>query len=382
MMIGFAMLAVMAMSPGEDANAPAVNGTAANAPARTARFDEGRNLFDSGHYAEAAEIFTRLHVESGDATLLYPAAQSLRLAGRCAEALAAYQGFVDAKAQLLSRAEATGPESRVKRLVSDLDFSGARIVEMRTCGGRLSGQDVRSQAQLRRVSGDAAGAITLLSPLWDQTADPTILPDLADLHRTLGDCQRAATLFDLAITALTPIEVLAEVGAEGSDLTAARNALQRARTANAAPACVPRTTAAKSASTGPAAVVTAAPEVNLVERGGPEKVKPAPPRWPLWMAGAGGALLIGGGVFAILTYQTKNQIEALRTQPWDAGKGQQLLDRRDWYERGTLALSITGGVIVAAASVYYLSARRRDPTTGPGVQISAAGTTLFWTGQF
>ena len=79
------------------------------APSAATRFDQARRLFDTGQYAEAARVFGELQSQTGDAALLYPTAQSLRLAGRCAEALTAYERFVSEGDRLRERAETAAP---------------------------------------------------------------------------------------------------------------------------------------------------------------------------------------------------------------------------------------------------------------------------------
>lgn len=369
------LLAVLlAASPEDDA----AKGQAALAT----RFDAGRDLFDQGRYAEAADIFSRLHAESGDAALLYPVAQSLRLAGRCAEALNAYQGFAAQSQVLRNRAQENGSEDRVKRLALDLQNSSGRIVEMQACVGRSAAQKSRAAAVERRRTGDAAGALALLTEVWDQTKDPTVLPDLAELHRGLGRCQQAATLLDLAVTTLGPIEVLDEAGAEGSDVAAANEALKRARTARADAACVPRP--ANQASGAPvraAAPTGAADPSGMVQSGGTAEVA-KPPRWPLWVAGAGAGLGVAGAVFLVLAHRTETEVEAIRTAGWSA-EGDRLVSRGDFYEGAGLALSISGVVIGGgAAAYYYLSGKKKAPPAIPGVQLSRGAATFLWTGSF
>lgn len=373
-----ALAVLLAASPQDD-------GTAEPA-ALAARFDAGRDLFDQGQYAEAAEVFARLHAESGDAAVLYPAAQSLRLAGRCAEALTAYRGFAAQSQLLRDRAQATGSEARVKRLALDLQNSSGRIVEMQACVGRSAAQNARATAGARRLSGDRAGALALLTEVWEQTNDPTVLPELAELHRGLGACQQAITLLDLAVTTLGPIEVLDEAGAQGSDIAAAHEALQRARTARADASCVSRPAAAQ-ASQGPgraaAATASSTHPAGVVERdGGADVARPVRPRWPLWAAGAGGGLAVGGAVFLVLAHRTESQVETIRTKAW-SDEGDRLLSRGNLYEGAGLALSI-GGVVIAGGAVayYYLSAKKGEAQAAPSVQLSRGAATLLWTGSF
>lgn len=382
---GLILGVLLAFAPPDDATtAP---------PPLASRFEAGRDLFDQGHYAEAAEIFSRLHAESGDAALLYPLAQSFRLAGRCAEALTAYQGFGAQAEVLRARAQATGSESRVKRLALDLQNASGRVVEMQACVGRsaAAGARARARADERRQAGDAAGARALLEPVWEQTNDPTVLPELAEVHRQLGDCPKSTALLDLAVTSLGPIEVLEEAGAEGSDVAAAKEALQRARAAKGGPACVPRASAhaeAKSGSGGSLSGTPSVPPIGVVEGGQrPEAAKVTRPRWPLWVAGGGGAAVLGGVAFLVLAHRTESDVETkIRTQVWSEDVSRdvsRLRSRGNFYDRAGLALSIGGCVIAGGAMAYYYLVAGKGGDRGvPTVQVSRDAASLLWTGRF
>jgi len=354
-------------------------------PPLASRFEAGRALFDQGRYAEAAEIFSRLHTESGDGALLYPLAQSLRLAGRCADALAAYQGFAAQAEVLRERAQATGTESRIKRLALDLQNASGRVVEMQACVGRSAASSARSRATERRLAGDPAGARALLGPVWEQTNDPTVLPELAEAHRELGDCPKSAAALDLAVKSLGPIEVLEEAGAEGSDVAAAKEALQRARAARSGPACVPSPSAPADLGPtpgGPPRSSPSAPLITVESGGGTGTASSTRARWPLWVAAGGGALILGGVTFLVLAHNTYGEVEAIRNQGW-SDKGDQLLARGDSYQMAGLALSIGGGVIAGGAvAYYYLVANKGGDRGVPAVHVSRGAATLLWTGRF
>lgn len=57
-------------------------------------FERARREHQLGNYEAAATTFSDVYRKTGDPTMLFNAAQSLRLAGRSPEALAAYRGYL------------------------------------------------------------------------------------------------------------------------------------------------------------------------------------------------------------------------------------------------------------------------------------------------
>jgi hypothetical protein len=337
-----------------------------------ARFDEARRLFDGGQYPEAAEMFTELQAQTGDAALLYPAAQSLRLAGRCAEALAAYQRFVGAGDELRARAEAAPAGSGVKRLSTDLVYAGGRIVEMRACAARPRTAAAREEAQRRTAGGDAAAALAVMTPVWEETRDPTLLPELAELHRTLGNCHQAEELLDRAVTALVPVEGLQDAGPPGSDLAAAGEALRRARTAKLEAKCVPRARPDERAALAPIQTPTPPPPPLVTQAGSESTQSTARPRWPLWTAGVGGALVAAGVTSLILANRTEGKLEE-RVGAYGHGdpEVENLYEEGATYNRWGRGLTVAGAVVTVAALVYYYAFRKRaGPTAGDRAGIT------------
>ncbi|HET6284839.1 MAG TPA: hypothetical protein VFH73_28035 [Polyangia bacterium] len=360
-----------------------------------ARFDQARRLFDTGQYAEAARVFGELQVQTGDAALLYPTAQSLRLAGRCPDALAAYERFLGQADLLRERAETAAAGSGVKRLANDLIYAGARIVEMRTCVGYPKAQDARQAARPQAANGDTAAAIAKLSTVWIETKDATLLPEIADLHRVRGDCTQAGELLDLAVNTLAPIENLREVAAPGSHSARAADALRRARVARRELKCTPGASA-PAEKQGPKLAVAELPQATqpLVTRPGESNVVGTEPdrapaatasgnlRWPLWTAGVGAALLVGGGVSFILAHQKSNEFESYMGMKGAEVKANQVYEAGQRYDKIGIALVSTGAAVTAASLVYYFVVKDRDPGTGPGVKISGKDATFTWAARF
>jgi hypothetical protein len=81
-----------------------------------AAFEQARREHQLGNYQAAAEGFARCYRATGDPTFLFDTAQSLRLAGRDAEAIAAYRGYLrerpDAPNRVAVEARIRGLEAR------------------------------------------------------------------------------------------------------------------------------------------------------------------------------------------------------------------------------------------------------------------------------
>ena len=118
-------------------------------------------------------------------------AQSLRSAGRCADALIAYQRFVEAEAELKQKAAAANPGSEMKRVITDLQLSHGRIVEMRICASRNQSDLARLAASRRLDDGEKAEALQVLQQIWEDGHDPTLLAEIAEIHRGQGHCAEA-----------------------------------------------------------------------------------------------------------------------------------------------------------------------------------------------
>ena len=73
------------------------------APARAA-YEQARREYQLGHYGQAADAFAELYRSQGDPVMLFNAAQSLRLAGRGPEAIAAYKGYLRDRPEAQNRA--------------------------------------------------------------------------------------------------------------------------------------------------------------------------------------------------------------------------------------------------------------------------------------
>lgn len=365
-----------------------------DAPSAAARFDEARRLFDNHQYLDAAQVFSDLQVQTGDTALLYPTAQSLRLAGRCPEALVAYERFISEGDRLRERAQSAAAGSGVKRLSGDLVYAAARVVEMRTCLAAGRAQDARHQAQQLIINGDPVAAIGKLQPVWTEAKDASILPEIADLHRSRGDCKQSAELMDQAVKALSPIENLREAAAPGSHLARAVDALRRARAAKQDPSCVEGVAAA--AGTKPAiklasSDVPAAPP-PMVDRPGESSSTPtnsdrapggAAPRWPLWTAGAGGVLLVGAGISFWQAKKAADELSALvKPGGYTKEAAEAIEDRGEQWNLAGKILVTTGAVVGVGSLVYYFVTKGGDPGTGPGAQITSRDAVFSWTGRF
>jgi len=249
------------------AQAPSANAADVSAEAR---FDQAKALYDQGRFDDAAEIFRQLHESTGKPVLLSSIAQSLRLAGRCAAALVAYQRFVDAEAELKQKASAADAGSGMKRVITDLQLAHGRIVEMRICASRNQSEPARQAAFRRLAGGEQAEALQVLQQIWEDGHDPTLLAEIAEIHRGQGHCDEAGRLLNLAIVELAPIEVLG-TESQGRDAAVAIEALRRARMAKLDFRCTsasPPAPPPPGADSGPVTVSQA-----LVSRTGPSEVK-------------------------------------------------------------------------------------------------------------
>jgi len=359
------------------------SGVESSASSLPQRFEEGTALFDAGQYAGAAEIFAELHRQVGDPGLLYPLAQSLRLAGRCVEALAAYRSFVDASADLRSRAAKADSQARIERLTVDLNNASARLVQMRTCIGRLGGGQDRAASRMRKASGDAQGAIASLSQVWEQTRDPTILPELAEWHRSAGNCTEAQALLDLAVSQLGALEAITGDGAEDLDLTAGRAALGKARALLAGPACsapqslpraqedsaVVRTTATLTASSSLANAPAGPPPVRLTQI--PHAATSHPGWYPWAVGGLGGAIILAGAVCFWKDQQIQHELESQGNDTGRFSSGQA-------YYRAGIGLSGLGGALVVGAAVYAWATHERSSISQPVIGANGDGVVAGW----
>ncbi|MEA2700747.1 MAG: hypothetical protein QOI66_5018 [Myxococcales bacterium] len=348
-----------------------------------ARFEEARALFDSGRYPEAAALFERLRQDAGDPALLYPAAQSWRLAGRCPDALAAYEGFVAAGPDLRSRAAAAKPGSDVRRLSTDLLIARGRTIEMQICAAGARSETARAEARRLALAGEGAAAVVALQTAWTETQDPTLLVDLAALHRARKDCPHQREVLDSAELKLAPLEALADDGAPSLDLLAARRALQEARAASQNPGCV-------QVPPAPALVVQRLPEV--VEPP-PLNVTPAAATdvpatvvrkgWPLWGVGLGGGLLAAGGACLWKAHSVRAEVDSyIRKPDWVLSERDAKTASLEGYNTAGIVLVAGGAVIGSAALIYYLSSKNDGQTASAALQVTGSGATFLWTSAF
>jgi hypothetical protein len=310
------------------------------------RFEQGRALYDRGRYSEAAEIFVRLHAETGEASVLHAAGQSFRLAGKCQDALAAYEAFVSAADDTHPRAERAPPASDEPGVPSDLDLARARVIEMRVCANRSRTLLVREEAaHLTSISPTAALAI--LDKEWKQTSDPTLLPELLRLLQQAGACDLAAIRLDAAIAALRPIEALADAAAPSSHVTAARVTLNDLQRIKKDERCVPMTV--KNREKVPLRTMPAF-DPRQSDGGGTPGV-----RWSTWAMGGAAVLIVAGGISGALMYRTQSQLDEYGREhrPWDTRGAQLLQDGHD-YQLGAIVLMTTGVAIGATALVYRI----------------------------
>jgi hypothetical protein len=390
------LLALVLAFPRKNAAAQAAD--AAPVPAATdaavaastqALFDEARALFDRGQYAEAATVFARLHIQTEDPVVLYPLAQSQRLAGQCTAALASYQQFIAAEDGLRQRADAAAPGSSLKRVASDLLYARGRVVEMRICQSRPRLSAARQAAQRGLAASDPGAAIAALQKVWDDDRDPTALVDLAQLHQARSECPAATRSLDQAIEELTPTEALRAAGAPGSDLAEALGTLQRARQARqdldcSAPPAVVRSPPAASpavalAPPGPApqASTLLAPRPVDVSQSSAAPAR----RWPLLVA-AGGGVVVAAGLFSLWkAAQTADQLsEQARKNDleWEWDDDSLALDRSNRrYNLAGITLTATGAAVAGGALIYHFL--HRSPETValvPVLQISRGDAAL------
>jgi hypothetical protein len=219
---------------------------------------------------------------------------------------------------------------------------------MRVCVGRARTEAARKVAQQRLDAGDPAAALVMLRKLWDETADPSLLAELAEISRGQGDCERANRDLDQAIVTLAPVEAVREAAAPGSNLDVALDALRRARASKLAFACTPAP--APVVAPEPAtkmAMLPASPATPLVTT---TAASPVRPRWPLWAAAGGGALALGGGV-ALLVARTAQQ--ELERGKYDETTGDDLVRRNERYGNVGTVLTASGVVLAAAGLAYY-----------------------------
>jgi hypothetical protein len=364
MVLAFPRKDAVAQAP-DAAPAPAAADAAAAASTQ-ALFDEARALFDRGQYAEAATVFARLHIQTDDAVVLYPLAQSQRLAGQCTAALASYQQFIAAEDGLRQRADAAAPGSSLKRVASDLLYARGRVVEMRICQSRPRLSAARQAAQRGLAASDPGAAIAALQKVWDDDRDPTALVDLAQLHQARSECPAATRSLDQAIEELTPTEALRAAGAPGSDLAEALGTLQRARQARqdldcSAPPAVRAPPAASPA-------VALAPPVPAPQASTPLAPRPvdlthtqaaAAPRWPLMVAAGGGVVATAGLVSLWMAARASDDLtERLRDNDseWDRTSLDLDEDGRRHNLRG-IVLTAAGAAVAGAALIYHFLPR-------------------------
>jgi hypothetical protein len=307
------------------------------------RFAEGRALYDHGHYLEAAEIFVRLHSETGEVSVLYAAGQSFRLAGKCQDALAAYETFVSAADSAHPRGKRVPLPTDEQQTTTDVDLARARVIEMRVCANRSHSGIMREKASsLAPV--DPATALALLENEWQQTRDPTILPPLVRLQRRTGACDHAATSLDAGLDALAPIETLADAALPNSDVGTALDALNELKRIKTDEPCAPVTITIRDRKESPRIT----PVADLSDGGTPARV-----RWPTWAMSGAAVLIVAGGVSGALMYRTQGELDdyGKKGLTWD-GRGTQLFQDGQRYQLGAIVLTSTGIVMGTTALLY------------------------------
>ena len=354
-------------------------------------FDEATALFDKGQYAEAATVFARLYIQTKDPAMLYPLAQSQRLAGQCAEALESYERFVGADEELRRRAESAAPGAGLKRLTNDLVYARGRIVEMRVCRARARLGAARQSSQRALAAGDAPAALAAMERVWTEDRDPTALGDLAQLHQARGECAAATRSLELAIDELTPVEPLKAAGTPGSDLAEALATLTRLRAQHRDLTC-------KSAMPQQKVPATSLASVAVVERpvraerpasGLVRAERPLPAagssRWPLITAGVGAGLVAAGVGSLLMARRTQEKVNdhLMKTKgEWDAA-GLDLVRQGNLYNGVGIGLTIGGGVVGGAALLYhFLRAPAEAVALTPQWQVAVGRSTLSFQARF
>jgi hypothetical protein len=317
------------------------------------RFAEGRTLYDRGRYLEAAEIFVRLHSDTGEVSVLYAAGQSFRLAGKCQDALAAYEAFVSAADSAHPRTKRVPLPSDDQRATSDVDLARARVIEMRVCANRSHSGLVRERAGGLTKS-DPAAALAILENEWQQTRDPTILPPLARLQRRMGACDRAATSLDAGIDAVGSIETLADAALPNSDVGTARDTLNELQRLKTDEHCVPVTVTIRDRRESPPFT----PIADVSDRSAPARA-----RWPTWAMGGAAVLIVAGGVSGALMYRTQNELDVYgqENRLWDS-RGSQLYQDGQRYQLGAVVLTTTG-IVMGATALFYRALSRAGGTS-------------------
>lgn len=89
----------------------------ASGPEAKALFERARREHQLGNYEAAGASFSELYRKTGESTVLFNAAQSLRLAGKNAEALAAYRGYLRERPDAENRAMV---EAKIRELEAAL----------------------------------------------------------------------------------------------------------------------------------------------------------------------------------------------------------------------------------------------------------------------
>ena len=202
----------------------------------------------------------------------------------------------------------------MKRVTSFLQVARARVVEMRVCAARNQSEPARKAMFCRMAAGEQAEALKVLAKIWEEHKDPTLLPEMAELHQGLGDCDEATRELDLAIRELQPIEILGTEFAS-PDAALAREALLRARTAKLEARCKPvRAPEPPATDTDESPVTVTQALVSPSARGAEallqqQQAPGARKRWPLYVAIGGGVLAAGGVVSWGKMKQTESAIE-------------------------------------------------------------------------
>ncbi len=234
------------------------------------------------------------------------------------------------------------------------------------------------------AAGEQAEALKVLAQIWEEHKDPTLLPEMAELHQGLGDCDEATRELDLAIRELQPIEVLGTEFAS-PDAALAREALLRARTAKLEARCKPvrapeppATDTDESPVTVTQALVSpSAPgaEASLQQQQAPGARK----RWPLYVAIGGGVLAAGGVVSWGKMKQTESAIERHLKSPKDqenyVRRSGDLLSQGEDYERLGAILFGAGASVATASLIYWFFSAER-PAATPVVQPRPGGATV------
>jgi hypothetical protein len=304
---------------------------------------EGAKLLDRKQYEPALRQFEEAYRLVASAKILFNIGVAKRALGRKAEALEAFEAFLEqspfAPAPSRARAEKARDELRqqVGFLQIDVDVAGASVsVDGRPVGTSPIGKLVPVDLGSRQITVDKAGVArrqTVTIPVGGQKATATFELD-----------QPGAQTAAAAGAAQSPAQAVAEPGEPATPATA-----------SAAP------TATKS---------VAAPEVPA-HAPGKSRWRTAAP----WITGGAAVLAVGVGVAALMARndRAREYNRCGEAMPANLGACGSLRDDAQRWQRWEVGAFVTAGALTAVTVTLFLldaSARRSPDAAPPGVALA------------